>query len=97
MNGSKVKKMRREVRKAYGQNEREMYARVLTDIEANPDFALMVNTNAISKQEGWLNRTRLRISHAWRVIDCSPVVRVRRRRDVVCQQEVGGMWRDMTG
>ncbi|RME56840.1 hypothetical protein D6779_09895 [Candidatus Parcubacteria bacterium] len=79
MNGRSSKKIRKEVRRSYEANRQAMLARVLSDMEENPEYALKVHTVSISKQHGKLRRAWMRISHAWRLIDTSPQIRLRWR------------------
>jgi len=71
MNGRQSKKIRKDIRRAYEGNKNQMLARVIKDMEANPDFCLAVHNEAVK------GRVLLRIKHAWRLIDTSPHIKMK--------------------
>ena len=79
MSAKTEKKVRKKVRKAYQANHDAMQARILADLEHRPDFALLVHYNAIKGIDGWWNRLYASLHHAWRLIDRSPVIKLRRK------------------
>ena len=77
MSGKSSKKLRKEIRRSYEANRQAMLARVLADMEENPEYVLKVHTTAISKQDGRWRRIWMRLRHAWRLIDTSRHIKLR--------------------
>lgn len=79
MSGKQARNMRRAVNKAYKANYNEMQARILTDVEGNPAFAMKLHCNAINGLNTRWKRFSSSVTHAWRLIDRSPVIKLRRK------------------
>jgi len=78
MSGKQARRTRRQVNKAYKENYNSMRARVLTQIEDNPDFAMRLHYNAINGLSTKWKRLQASVVHAWRLVDRSPVIKLRR-------------------
>jgi len=79
MSGKQARNTRKKINKAYKDNYKVMQARVLTDIEANPDFAMKLHYNAINGLNTKWKRFQASVIHAWRLIDRSPVIKLSRK------------------
>jgi len=75
MSGKQSKNLRRTVKKGFADERELMFMRVLSEMEHNPGMALDVHALALASAPGGVvRRFARRVWHAWRLIDCSPVV-----------------------
>lgn len=81
MSAKQAKALRKKMRKAYEKEKEMMLGRVLSDIEDNQEFALHMHYNSINKLSTFRKRLLASVSHAWRLIDRSPVIRLKGQKN----------------